>query len=82
MSTEKIVAANTRILRANLRLSQAQVAEKAGISTAYVAKIESGNGNMTLEVLGQLARALDVTPGQLVTKIVLHDQAAYARLHR
>ena len=76
MSTAEILATNVRIFRAARNLTQALLAEEAGISPQYVAKIERGDGNVTLVVLDQLAQTLKVTPARLVTEVVLQSQAA------
>jgi len=60
-------------LRLNLRewrmlreLSQAELAEKAGIRQATVSEIENGlPKSISFDVLDRLARALAVDPGQL-----------------
>ena len=76
MHTERIVAQNVRIHRARLKLSQVQLAEQAGISQSYIGKIEAGRGNLTLEVLDELANALGVSTASLVTESTLNDRAA------
>ncbi len=68
-ATEKIIAENVRIHRARLHLSQARLAERAGISQSYVGKIEMGSGNLTLSVLDDLAAALGVTAQMLVVRM-------------
>lgn len=74
MKTNEQIAKNVRMLRAKLQLSQAEVAERAGVSQAYIGKIENGKSNMTLFTLGALASALEVTPNELIneTDIVVH----------
>ena len=46
-------------------LKQMEVAEKAGISCSYLAKIETGR--YSLAVLIQIAKVLDIDPGELLT---------------
>ncbi len=48
-------------LRKKKNLSQVELAKEAGISPAYVGKIEKGNAKPTGEVLKGLAKALDTT---------------------
>lgn len=55
-----------RVWREHRGLSQANVAEQAGISAAYLSQIESGTRDGTAEVLGKIAAALDVTQDDLV----------------
>ena len=47
-----------RETRIRLRLTQQQLADAVGISRAYVATIESGHANPSLEVVERIARAL------------------------
>jgi transcriptional regulator with XRE-family HTH domain len=47
-------------------LSVARLAENAGLSKAYLVKIENGTTNPSLGVLGQIADALQVTIADLV----------------
>lgn len=46
-------------IRADRGLTQAELAEKMGCSTRYIAQIEGGQ-NLTIETLEQLAELLDV----------------------
>jgi transcriptional regulator with XRE-family HTH domain len=43
-----------------------QVAESAGLSLSYIANLERGRGNPTLEALGKVAAALDMTVESLL----------------
>lgn len=52
--------------RACLELTQAQVAEKMGVSQSAYAQIESGRNTPTLEIVERVAKALRVTPLQLL----------------
>ncbi len=47
-------------------LSLAQLAEGAGLSKAYILKVENGSTNPSLGVLSQIADALDLTIADLV----------------
>lgn len=48
------------------RLSQQDLADKAGISQKYLSGVERGERNPTLAVLGALAAALDVELSRLI----------------
>lgn len=49
-------------------LKQMEVAEKAaGISCSYLSKIETGKVRYSLAVLIQIAKVLDIDPGELLT---------------
>jgi transcriptional regulator with XRE-family HTH domain len=58
-----------RELRQRKKLTQTDVAQRAGISLTYVSEIERGIRNPTLAVIVRLARALDATPSQLVARL-------------
>jgi transcriptional regulator with XRE-family HTH domain len=44
-------------------LTQAQLADRSGVSLATVARLESGDGNVTLESLLRILRALGIIDG-------------------
>lgn len=54
-----------RRLRQERRLTQEELAEKAGVSSRYVALIEAGSRNPTLTVILGLAASLQVHPFRL-----------------
>lgn len=58
-----------RELRHRRGLTQATVAREAAISITYLSEMESGHHNPTLAVVLRLARALDVKPSQLVSRL-------------
>ena len=58
-----------RELRHRRALTQAAVAQQAAISVTYLSEMESGHHNPTLAVILRLARALDVKPSQLVSRL-------------
>lgn len=58
-----------RELRHRRGLTQATVGQKAAISVTYLSEMESGRHNPTLAVILRLARALDVKPSQLVSRL-------------
>jgi len=47
-------------------MTQEALAEKAGISRTYIARLELGQQDPTLGILRKLAKALKVTVGELV----------------
>jgi transcriptional regulator with XRE-family HTH domain len=59
------VAANVVALRRGKRLTQSELAEKAGLSLFTVQSIERGRHAATLRSLTALARALDISPAAL-----------------
>lgn len=54
-----------RELRHRLRLSQEELAHRAGLHWTYVGGIERGERNPALVNIGRLAEALEVSPSQL-----------------
>ena len=47
-----------RALREKRELSQAQLAERAGLSSKYLGEIERGEGNISMELLTKVAEGL------------------------
>jgi transcriptional regulator with XRE-family HTH domain len=52
--------------RAKRGLTQAKLAERAGISHGYLSRIEMGMQSPTLEVIERLAAALNLKPAALL----------------
>ena len=61
-----VAGQNIRWLRQQQRLSQAALAEAAGIGQTYVGQLERGQKNATLDVLSALANALGVSVAALL----------------
>jgi len=61
----EILARNLKVNRQKLGLTQEQLAEKANVSTHYIAMVETRNRYPKPEMLERLAKALDVEPHQL-----------------
>lgn len=57
---------NIRSLRKAKGLSQEQFAFEANIHRTYVSGVERGVRNPSLTVIERFAKALDVTPGELL----------------
>jgi transcriptional regulator with XRE-family HTH domain len=55
-----------RALRLDRRLSQEDLAERAGLHWTYVSGIERGRRNPGLNTLGVLAKALDLSISELL----------------
>jgi putative transcriptional regulator len=53
-------------LRADRGMSQADLAEKSGLSREYIARLETGKQDPTLTTLMKLAQALKVKVGKLL----------------
>jgi transcriptional regulator with XRE-family HTH domain len=63
MNWSKPVGVNIRRLREAQGLTQEQLAGEADIAMRHLGRIERGEGNPTVEVLGKLAAVLGVKPG-------------------
>jgi DNA-binding XRE family transcriptional regulator len=62
----KVVGRNVRRLRSELKLSQDEFADRAGLHRTYIGAVERGERNITLNTLAQLALALKVPAGSLM----------------
>jgi len=61
------LAQNIKKFRKRLKLSQEELAKKAGITYSTLIKIESGaNDNPTIKTLKKIADALNVTIDELI----------------
>jgi transcriptional regulator with XRE-family HTH domain len=63
---KRIVGSNIRYLRNARDLSQETLAFKAGIHLTYLGGIERGKRNPSLLVLARIAKALSVSPADLL----------------
>jgi transcriptional regulator with XRE-family HTH domain len=68
MDLKEIMAMNLRRKRHDLEMTQEELAERAGLSARYVGAIERGDVSASVTVLGQIAEALGVEPGELVRR--------------
>lgn len=66
MAPRERVAAKVKALRERRGLTQEQLAEKAGISRTYLARLETARQDPTLSTLEKLAKALRVKVSALV----------------
>ena len=76
-----ILANNLKENRRKCSISQSKLAEKAGISTQYIAMIELSRQFPTPEVLERIAAALDIEAYELFT-VPLSPEDAMERLHK
>jgi len=60
------LAARVRNLRGRRRWSRAELSERSGLSVRFLARVEAGQGNISVLRLESLARALGSTPDELV----------------
>ena len=59
-------AGNVRRLRSKRKLSQKALADKIGISVSYVSMLERAQRSPPLETIEKMAKALGVTPANLL----------------
>ena len=62
MALREIVARNLRRLRRSKRLSQEELADRAGINRNYVGMLEREENSATVDMLEKLADVLNVDP--------------------
>lgn len=60
------MAAKIRKLREARGLTQGELAEKAGVTREYVARLEAGRYDPSLSTIERLAKALKVKPAELL----------------
>jgi transcriptional regulator with XRE-family HTH domain len=68
MDLKEIMAMNLRRKRHDQNMTQEELAERAGLSARYVGAIERGDVSASVTVLGQIAEALGVEPGDLLLR--------------
>lgn len=66
MKPEDRLRQNIRDMREDKKLTQADMAEKLGLSETGYAKIERGESKIRIERLFQIAQVLDVSPAELI----------------
>jgi XRE family aerobic/anaerobic benzoate catabolism transcriptional regulator len=62
----EIIGTRVRSLRLSKGISRRQLSEISEVSERYIALLESGKGNPTVQILGSIAPHLEVTMGDLV----------------
>lgn len=66
MSIREVLARNLRRYRAERGLSQEELAHRADIDRTYVSSLERMQYGASIDVVDNLARALDVEPHELL----------------
>lgn len=62
----KNIGKNIQRARNNISLTQAELADKVGISVNHISRIETGVGTMSLDSLVAISNALETTPDHLL----------------
>ena len=66
MNLTEVMAANVRRVRHAGKMTQEELADRAGLSARYLGSIERAAVSASITVLERLARALDVDPCELI----------------
>jgi transcriptional regulator with XRE-family HTH domain len=66
MDLKEATATNVRRARHARKLTQEELADRAGLSARYLGSIERGAVSASVTVLGQLAQALRLDPCELI----------------
>lgn len=66
MSLSKTVAQNLYAVRTARKLSQAAVAQEAGVSVSYISMLERAQRSPPLQTLEAIAKAMRVSPVDLL----------------
>jgi transcriptional regulator with XRE-family HTH domain len=68
MDLKKAMAINLRRERYARKLSQEELADRAGLSARYLGSVERANVSASVTVLGRLAQALKIDPCELIKR--------------
>ncbi|NBX18020.1 MAG: XRE family transcriptional regulator [Proteobacteria bacterium] len=67
MALKHIVAKQIKTVRLQMGLTQAELARRAGISIRYLSRLETEPQNLSLDVLEEIAKALRMSPADLLS---------------
>lgn len=66
MELKKVLAKNLKKIRKKKKLSQEELADKCGMSTRTYGKIERGEVNTGLDMLGMLSAGIEIKASLLI----------------
>lgn len=66
MDLKEVMAANLRRTRHEKGMTQEELADRSGLSTRYVGAIERADVSASVTILGRIAEALGIEPGELL----------------
>lgn len=66
MDLKEVMAKNLRRAHHDKKLTQEELADRAGLSMRYVGSIERGDVSASVTVLGQIADTLGIEPAELL----------------
>ncbi|MCM3388172.1 helix-turn-helix domain-containing protein [Ureibacillus chungkukjangi] len=61
----KLVGLNIKEIRKIKKMTQEELAEKSGLQTSYLAGVERGDRNITLQTLEKIVLGLEVSPSYI-----------------
>jgi len=64
-SLVKLVGSNIKEIRKLKKLTQEELAEKCGLQTSYLAGIERGDRNITIQTLEKITEGLEEAPSSI-----------------
>lgn len=87
---KKNIAKNIKTARRQCGLTQAQVAERIGVTTAHISHAEIGFGTISLPLLLEMCKLMNVTPNDILAgeyipekssseASALHETGKYAK---
>ncbi|MEZ4605848.1 MAG: helix-turn-helix transcriptional regulator [Deinococcales bacterium] len=72
----RILAQNIRYARKRQKISQEELADRAGIHRTYVGAIERGKQNVSIDNIERISVALGLTPAELLTEGTVHEPSS------
>jgi transcriptional regulator with XRE-family HTH domain len=66
--SQKVMAVNLRRARHDRKITQEELAARSGLSPRYVGAIERADVSPSVTVLGRIADALAIEPGELLKR--------------
>lgn len=68
MDLKEVMAVNLRRIRHDKKMTQEELADRAGLSARYIGAIERANKSASVTVLGRIAEALGVEAAVLIER--------------
>jgi transcriptional regulator with XRE-family HTH domain len=66
MNLTEVMATNVRRARHVGKMTQEELADRAGLSARYLGSIERAEVSVTITILERVAKALGIDPGELI----------------
>jgi transcriptional regulator with XRE-family HTH domain len=76
----KLVGMNVREIRKMKKLTQDELSEKSGLQTSFLAGVERGERNITLETLDKIVNGLEVDPKSIFSFENLEADEYFSKL--